>query len=135
MQQIKSLIKETEKEKGKKEQQSGKKRANPVSCLVSNSSTGSKVVKQGSPPKKNPKVQSKLNNLVQKMPTFVCIFIFVIRYLVNTLNIAAQNGMTVDDFVEILKKVRRIVGFFHRSSTGAALLKSTQIGLMIPKNI
>lgn len=89
MQQIISLIKETEKEKGKKEQQSGKKRANPVSCLVSNSSTGSKVVKQVSPPKKNPKVQSKLNNLVQKMP----IFIFVIRYLVNTLNIAAQNGM------------------------------------------
>lgn len=76
-----------------------RKRANPVSCLVSNSITGSKVVKQVSPPKKNPKVQSKLNNLVQKMP----IFIFVIRYLVNTLNIAAQNGMKVDDFVEILK--------------------------------
>ncbi|XP_052217955.1 E3 SUMO-protein ligase ZBED1-like [Dreissena polymorpha] len=63
----------------------------------------------------------------------VCKSILVhVRCMAHTLNLATQKGMKVEGISEILRKIRRIVGFFHRSSTAAALLKSNQIGLNIP---
>ncbi|XP_041361015.1 E3 SUMO-protein ligase ZBED1-like [Gigantopelta aegis] len=41
----------------------------------------------------------------------------------HTLNLAAQRGLKVNSVSRILARVRRVVSFFHRSTTAAALLK------------
>lgn len=57
-----------------------------------------------------------------------------IRCLAHTLNLATQKAMKVEEVINLLKKVRHLVGFFHRSSTAAALLTSTQKGLNMPQH-
>ena len=49
----------------------------------------------------------------------------------HTLNLAAQKALKIDTVSRLLEKVRRIVGYFHRSTTAAALLKTkiNQLGL------
>ena len=51
----------------------------------------------------------------------------------HTLNLAAQKGMKVPSAARLLGRVRRIVGFFHRSTTANAVLKSKQDLLKLPK--
>lgn len=49
----------------------------------------------------------------------------------HTLNLAAQKALKVTTVSRILARVRRVVSFFHRSTTAAALLKvkTQQLGL------
>ena len=42
----------------------------------------------------------------------------------HCLNLAAQKALKIDTVSRLLAKVRKIVGFFHRSTTAAAILKS-----------
>lgn len=50
----------------------------------------------------------------------------------HVLNLAAQRGLKVKQVSNILAKIRRIVGFFHRSSVAASLLKTNASNLDIP---
>lgn len=52
----------------------------------------------------------------------------------HTLNLAAQKGLKVKGVTNILARVRRIVGFFHRSTTAAALLQLKATSLGIPNH-
>ncbi|XP_051814750.1 E3 SUMO-protein ligase ZBED1-like [Acanthochromis polyacanthus] len=52
----------------------------------------------------------------------------------HTLNLAAQKGLGVNQMHRILGKVRRIVAFFHRSTTAAAVLDTKQKQLLLPNH-
>ena len=49
----------------------------------------------------------------------------------HTLNLATQKGLGVNQMSRILGKVRRIVAFFHRSTTAAASFNSRQKDLKL----
>jgi hypothetical protein len=50
----------------------------------------------------------------------------------HTLNLATQRGLKVPQMERLLAKVRKIVSFFHKSTTASAMLKSKQTMLQIP---
>lgn len=50
----------------------------------------------------------------------------------HTLNLAVQKCLGVQSVARILARVKRIVGFFHRSSVDAAMLKSQSTLLEVP---
>lgn len=55
----------------------------------------------------------------------------------HTLNLAAQKGLTINSVSRLLGHIRRIVSYFHRSTTAAAALKecSTVVGVRSVKLI
>lgn len=52
--------------------------------------------------------------------------------LAHTVNLASQKGLGVNQISRLLGRVRRVVTFFHRSTTAAAILKSKQDMLQLP---
>lgn len=52
----------------------------------------------------------------------------------HTINLAAQKGMTVQQVSHLLAKMRKIVTFFHRSTTGNSVLKRKQQLLQLCEN-
>ena len=50
----------------------------------------------------------------------------------HTINLACQRGLQVNTVSRLLGRVRRIVSFFHRSTTAAAMLKTKQKLLELP---
>ena len=50
----------------------------------------------------------------------------------HTVNLACQRGLKVPAVARLLGRVRRIVSFFHRSTTAAAMLKRKQALLQLP---
>ena len=52
----------------------------------------------------------------------------------HVLNLACQNALKVSTVARLLGRVRRIVAFFHRSSTAAALLVQKQKLLQLPQH-
>ncbi|XP_046559440.1 E3 SUMO-protein ligase ZBED1-like [Haliotis rubra] len=57
-----------------------------------------------------------------------------VKCFAHTINLASQKGLKVDTVFRVLSKVRRIVGFFHRSSTATALLREKQKMLQLPEH-
>ena len=55
-----------------------------------------------------------------------------IKCYAHTLNLAAQKSLKVKQVSHILSRMRRIVGFFHRSSVAASKLKSQAEILNLP---
>ncbi len=55
-----------------------------------------------------------------------------IRCFAHTVNLAAQRGMGVHQMSRLLGRVRKVVTFFHRSTTAAAVLKEKQVMLQLP---
>ncbi|XP_052778645.1 E3 SUMO-protein ligase ZBED1-like [Mya arenaria] len=49
-----------------------------------------------------------------------------VKCFAHTVNLACQKGVKVQEFQPLLTKVRRIVSFFHKSTTATALLKLNQ---------
>lgn len=54
--------------------------------------------------------------------------------LAHTVNIAVQKALKLPDVKDVLDKVRKIVGFFHRSTSAAALLKRNSSVLGLPEH-
>lgn len=50
----------------------------------------------------------------------------------HTLNLATQRGLKVPQMERLLGRVRKIVTFFHKSTTATAMLKAKQLLLQIP---
>lgn len=50
----------------------------------------------------------------------------------HVLNLAAQKGLKVKSVSNMLARIRKIVGFFHRSSTANALLQLHAQNLDLP---
>lgn len=50
----------------------------------------------------------------------------------RTVNLASQKGLGVNQISRLLGKVRRVVTFFHKSTTAAAALKAKQEMLQLP---
>uniref|UniRef100_A0A3B1JJI0 Zinc finger BED domain-containing protein 1-like n=1 Tax=Astyanax mexicanus TaxID=7994 RepID=A0A3B1JJI0_ASTMX len=50
----------------------------------------------------------------------------------HTVNLASQKGLGVNQISRLLGKVRRVVTFFHKSTTAAAVLKAKQEMLQLP---
>lgn len=50
----------------------------------------------------------------------------------HTVNLASQKGLGVNQMSRLLGKVRKVVTFFHRSTTAAAVLKAKQDLLQLP---
>ncbi|XP_051998856.1 E3 SUMO-protein ligase ZBED1-like [Xyrauchen texanus] len=55
-----------------------------------------------------------------------------IRCFAHTVNLASQRGMSVNQMSRLLGRVRKVVTFFHRSTTAAAVLKDKQEMLQLP---
>ncbi len=55
-----------------------------------------------------------------------------IRCFAHTVNLASQKGMGVNQMSRLLGRVRKVVTFFHRSTTAAAVLKDKQEMLQLP---
>ncbi|XP_057186792.1 E3 SUMO-protein ligase ZBED1-like [Triplophysa rosa] len=55
-----------------------------------------------------------------------------VRCFAHTLNLASQAGLNVPRVSRLLGRIRRIVAFFHRSSTATAALAAKQILLELP---
>lgn len=53
----------------------------------------------------------------------------------HTINVASQKAKGLNQVSRVLSRVRRVVSFFHRSSTAAHILESKQEMLNIPKHI
>ncbi|XP_073721603.1 E3 SUMO-protein ligase ZBED1-like [Misgurnus anguillicaudatus] len=52
----------------------------------------------------------------------------------HTLNLAAQKALAVNQVSRLLGKIRKIVTFFHRSTTAAYVLERKQVALDLPKH-
>lgn len=52
----------------------------------------------------------------------------------HTINLASQKGLRVSQMDRLLGRVRRIVSFFHRSTSAAAVLRAKQALLSIPSH-
>ncbi|XP_033742748.1 zinc finger BED domain-containing protein 1-like [Pecten maximus] len=52
----------------------------------------------------------------------------------HTLNLAAQKGLRVKAVSNLLAKIRKIVGFFHRSTVAAARLQTQATNLNLPNH-
>ncbi|XP_034023456.1 zinc finger BED domain-containing protein 1-like [Thalassophryne amazonica] len=50
----------------------------------------------------------------------------------HTVNLASQKGLGVNQISRLLSKVRRVVTFFHKSTTAAVVLKAKQEMLQLP---
>ncbi|XP_060583389.1 E3 SUMO-protein ligase ZBED1-like [Ruditapes philippinarum] len=55
-----------------------------------------------------------------------------IRCFAHSLNLASQKALTVPSISKLLGKVRKVVTFFHKSSTATAILKEKQVLLTLP---
>ena len=55
-----------------------------------------------------------------------------VKCLAHTINLAAQKALGINAVSRLLGRIRRIVSFFHRSSTAAQLLKVKQSSLSLP---
>ena len=55
-----------------------------------------------------------------------------VRCFAHTINLATQRALKVNGLARLLGRVRRIVSFFHRSTTAAHLLKENQDLLKLP---
>lgn len=51
----------------------------------------------------------------------------------HSINLATQKALKIKRVSNVLSKIRRVVSFFHRSSTAAALLKVKAELLDLPK--
>lgn len=52
----------------------------------------------------------------------------------HTLNLASQKGLRVPQMDRLLGRIRRVVSFFHRSTTAAAVLRNKQTLLSLPSH-
>lgn len=57
-----------------------------------------------------------------------------IRCVAHTLNLATQRGLQVPLMERLLGRIRRVVSFFHKSTTAMALLRSKQTILELPQH-
>lgn len=57
-----------------------------------------------------------------------------IRCFAHTVNLAAQKGMAVNQVSRVLGRVRKVVTFFHKSTTAAAVLCDKQKMLQLPSH-
>ncbi|XP_037829561.1 E3 SUMO-protein ligase ZBED1-like [Kryptolebias marmoratus] len=57
-----------------------------------------------------------------------------VKCYAHTLNLAAQRALKVTAVARLLGKVRRIVSFFRRSTTGSHILKEKQMLLRLPQH-
>lgn len=57
-----------------------------------------------------------------------------IRCFAHTVNLAAHKGMAVNQVSRLLGRVRKIVTFFHKSTTAAAVLSDKQKMLQLPSH-
>lgn len=57
-----------------------------------------------------------------------------VRCVAHSINLSTQKGLQITQMNRLLGRVRRIVGFFHRSTTANAVLKTKQTLLEIPKH-
>lgn len=55
-----------------------------------------------------------------------------LAWFVHTLNLASQKALQVDTAAKLLGKVRRVVGFLHRNTRGAEILREKQQQLSLP---
>ncbi|XP_034023290.1 zinc finger BED domain-containing protein 1-like [Thalassophryne amazonica] len=55
-----------------------------------------------------------------------------IGFFAHTENLASQKGLGVNQISRLLSKVRRVVTFFHKSTTAAVVLKAKQEMLQLP---
>ena len=53
----------------------------------------------------------------------------------HTINLASQKATGLNQVSRVLGRVRRIVSFFHRSSTAAHILESKQEMLNVPRQV
>ena len=56
-----------------------------------------------------------------------------VRCVAHTINLATQRGLKISQMDRLLGRIRRIVSFFHRSTTAMAVLKSKQSLLELPQ--
>ncbi|KAJ8352218.1 hypothetical protein SKAU_G00236940 [Synaphobranchus kaupii] len=57
-----------------------------------------------------------------------------VKCFAHTLNLASQAGLSVPRVHRLLGRVRRVVAFFHRSTTAAAVLTSNQKAMELPQH-
>lgn len=57
-----------------------------------------------------------------------------VRCFAHTLNLATQKGLKITELDKILAKIRRIVGYFHRSNVATTSLKAKQLLLELPQH-
>ena len=57
-----------------------------------------------------------------------------IRCVAHTLNLATQRGLQVPLMERLLGRIRRVVSFFHKSTTAMALLRRKQTILELPQH-
>lgn len=57
-----------------------------------------------------------------------------VRCFAHTVNLAAQRGLGVQQVSRLLGRVRKVVTFFHRSTTAAEMLKQKQELLQLPSH-
>lgn len=57
-----------------------------------------------------------------------------IRCVAHTINLATQRGLKISQMHRLLGRIRRIVSFFHKSTTAMAVLKSKQSLLELPQH-
>ena len=57
-----------------------------------------------------------------------------IKCFAHTINLASQRGLKVNAMARLLGRIRRIVAFFHKSTTATNVLASKQILLEIPRH-
>lgn len=52
----------------------------------------------------------------------------------HTINLGTQRGLRIQQFEKLLGRIRKVVTYFHKSSTATAILKSKQAILEIPQH-
>ena len=57
-----------------------------------------------------------------------------VRCVAHTINLATQRGLKISQMHRLLGRIRRIVSFFHKSTTAMAVLKSKQSLLELPQH-
>ena len=57
-----------------------------------------------------------------------------IKCFAHTINLASQRGLKVNSMARLQGRIKRIIGFFHKSTTATSVLKSKQQLMGLPQN-
>ena len=74
------------------------------------------------------------SNIVAGVNTISDTFTPHIRCFAHTLNLATQKAIKIPQVERISGRIRRVVTFFHKSTTASAILESKQLLLDLPKH-